>query len=82
MPAAELEDEIRFADIYGLFTACSLLPIVLANPKNPPKLSEKKNVLESLDPNVNTFVRLYYGDNFKDVIINQLEMLEAKGIFS
>lgn len=82
LSAEELEEEVRFADALGFFITCSLVPIIMADPENPPKLSENKGVwLDSLDPNVNPYVKIYYGDCFKDVLINQLEMLEARGFF-
>lgn len=81
LSAEELEEEIRFADIHGFFVVCSLVPVVLAEHKSPQKPSEKRKILETLDPNITAFADVYYGECFKKALINQLEMLEAKGFF-
>lgn len=81
LSAEELEEEIRFAEPFGWFILCTVLSIIMADPENPPKVSDNKDVLESLDPNVNTFLQVYYRNDYIDLIIEHLQRLEETGFF-
>lgn len=81
LSAEELEDEMNFTGPFGLLVSCSLLPMVLADPKKPAKISQEREAIGSLDVSVNPFMKIYDNENYKQVIVKQLEFLEERGYF-
>lgn len=82
LSAEELENEVKSAEPFQLFVLCTLLPIALADPENPPRAVDDKTILESLDPKINTFLQIYYNPNFLDLVVEYLRRLEVSGYFN
>ena len=82
LSAGELEEEITSAEPFALLVMCCSLPIMMADPENPPKPADDIEISQSSDPNVNTFLQIYYNDRYRDLLIEHLKRLEENGYFT
>lgn len=81
LSAEQLNDEMDFTGPFGLLVSCSLLPMVLADPTKPAKISQQREAVGSLNVKVNPFMKIYDNEHYKNVIVKQLEFLEERGYF-
>ena len=81
MYAEQLEEELKFAGSFAFLIACSLMPMIIADPEKPAKISSDGESAVSVDASVNPFVKIYENERFKRIFVELMAFLEKRGYF-